>query len=228
MAAEYTGCLSSWWVKGTVCADSDGQQLPVESRLLALVLLPKTESKSMLRPWAFCGCWGVGEPVNPVEKRQKALRGGRNDNSKSIWGVLNQSRFENNVHVYHWVHFTAHSALVIFNPWQQEGNFAWCLSNIYNTLIIITKLSEVLKRKAFSASHITSFLKKMMLHLHVCKKQEEALLLLVTSQRAGLRSSLGTLLNGGRNKKDRNNGQFFSLCGSGRGNGKLFFISKHR
>lgn len=41
---------------------------PVESRLLALVLLPNTESKSTLRLWEFWGCWGVGEVVNPSER----------------------------------------------------------------------------------------------------------------------------------------------------------------
>lgn len=47
------------------------RDLPEASRLLALVLLPNTESKSTLRPREFCGCCGVGEAVNPGEIRGK-------------------------------------------------------------------------------------------------------------------------------------------------------------
>lgn len=47
------------------------KDLPVDSMLLALVLLPNTESKSTLRPREFCGCWGVGEAVNPVKTKRK-------------------------------------------------------------------------------------------------------------------------------------------------------------
>lgn len=47
------------------------QHSPVESRLLALVLLPNTESKSTLRPREFWGCWGVGEAANPGEAKKR-------------------------------------------------------------------------------------------------------------------------------------------------------------
>lgn len=59
-------------LKGNRKRECTGEQhLPVESRLLALVLLPNTESKSTLRPWEFCGCWGVGEAVNPGGAKRK-------------------------------------------------------------------------------------------------------------------------------------------------------------
>lgn len=48
--------------------------LPEESRLLALVLLPKTESKSTLRLWGFWGCWGVGEAANPDGRENNQLQ----------------------------------------------------------------------------------------------------------------------------------------------------------
>lgn len=61
--------LKGQWEVWPVCVGV--QHLPVQSRLLALVLFPNTESKSTLRPREFCGCWGVGEAVNPGEAKRK-------------------------------------------------------------------------------------------------------------------------------------------------------------
>lgn len=84
VAAEHTGCSRACRVKGrSPCARSHGQHLPVESRLLALVLLPNTESKSMLRPWGLSGCWGVGEPVNPGGTKTKNVSGGATTTKKN-------------------------------------------------------------------------------------------------------------------------------------------------
>lgn len=57
-----------------VCVCLVVQHLPVGSRLLPLVLLPKTDSKSTLRPREFCGCWAVGEAVNPEEAKRNFRR----------------------------------------------------------------------------------------------------------------------------------------------------------
>lgn len=79
VAAEHTGCSE--------CVYSSRRHLPVESRLLALVLLPNTESKSMLRPWGLCGCWGVGEPANPGGTKTQTVSAIWVNNLRSIiWG----------------------------------------------------------------------------------------------------------------------------------------------
>lgn len=71
MAAVYMRCATSQRAMGKETSECVGvHHLPVESRLLALVLFPNTESKSMLRPLEFCGCWGVGEAVNPNEAKE--------------------------------------------------------------------------------------------------------------------------------------------------------------
>lgn len=74
---------SWWWPRGgrvnEVWDEMERRERnsPVESRLLALVLLPNTESKSTLRLWAFWGCWGVGEAVNPDDRENNQPLGSR-------------------------------------------------------------------------------------------------------------------------------------------------------
>lgn len=92
VAAEHTGCSWTCRVKGrSPCALRRGQHLPVESRLLALVLLPNTESKSMLRPWGLCGCWSVGEPVNPGGAKTQTVRGGATTTTTTTTGGIKLS-----------------------------------------------------------------------------------------------------------------------------------------
>lgn len=88
------------WQQSTRPADSQRavgklgvQHLPVESRLLAFVLLPNTESKSTLRPREFCGCWGVGEAVNPADvNRQQTIRNQICNNYTSVPPNMTSSR----------------------------------------------------------------------------------------------------------------------------------------
>ncbi len=79
---ENNGTASTEWFYRSCVGGLRVQHLPVESRLLALALLPNTESKSTLRPREFCCCWRVGEVVNPGEaKRKPTIRRYWHDNS---------------------------------------------------------------------------------------------------------------------------------------------------